>query len=60
MAAETERGLEQRQIEASSYARMLQPGEKPQRCCSLPGKVPTKARRPVASLPAQWATALPG
>lgn len=44
----------------SAYARMLQPGEKPQRCCSPPGKLLIKARTPAASLPIQWAPALPG
>ncbi|MFD6874577.1 MULTISPECIES: hypothetical protein [unclassified Streptomyces] len=44
----------------SSYARTLQPGEKPQRCCSLPGRLSIKARAAAASLPAQWATAVPG
>ncbi|SCK57051.1 hypothetical protein YWIDRAFT_08208 [Streptomyces sp. SceaMP-e96] len=42
------------------YARTLQPGEKPQRCCSLPGRFSIKARVSAASFPAQWATALPG
>ncbi|WP_392958633.1 hypothetical protein [Streptomyces sp. LN245] len=44
----------------SSYDRTLQPGEKPQRCCPLPGRSSIKVRAFAASLPVQWATALPG
>lgn len=32
----------------SSYARMLQPGEKPQRCSSLPGRASIKVRASAA------------
>jgi hypothetical protein len=35
----------------SSYARTLQHGEKPQRCCSLPGRLSIRAGAASASLP---------